>query len=123
MPVPAHGNGRARAGRTRARRSLFEGGDVSPRARRSPLEGGVCPRARRSLLEGIFEWPPWWVVGATGTWAMPCVFKRDMFSLGFLQVLSGVSQLFKGTPGLSPTDTFGPDSTESQSDLVFFGVG
>jgi hypothetical protein len=24
-------------------------------------------------------------------WAMPRVFKRDMFSLGFLQVLSGVS--------------------------------
>jgi hypothetical protein len=69
MPVPVYRNGRARAGRPRARRSLLEGGDVSPRARRSPLEGGVqprsgrspleggmCPRARRSLLEGIFEW-------------------------------------------------------------------
>jgi hypothetical protein len=29
---------------------------VNPRARRSPLEGGVHPRARRSLLEGTFEW-------------------------------------------------------------------
>jgi hypothetical protein len=29
---------------------------VNPRARRSPLEGGVYPRARRSLLEGTFEW-------------------------------------------------------------------
>jgi hypothetical protein len=42
MPVPACGNGRARA--------------EEPRARRSPLEGGVHPRARRSLLEGTFEW-------------------------------------------------------------------
>jgi hypothetical protein len=68
MPVPAYGNGRARAERPRARQSLLEGG-VDPRARRSllevgvrprmgrsPLEGGVRPRARRSLLEGIFEW-------------------------------------------------------------------
>jgi hypothetical protein len=68
MPVPAYGNGRARAERPRARRGLLEGG-ADPRARRSllevsalprtgqsPPEGGVCPRARQSLLEGIFEW-------------------------------------------------------------------
>jgi hypothetical protein len=35
-------------------------------------------------------------------WAMPRVFKRDVFGLGFLQVLSGVSQLFKGTPRAVP---------------------
>jgi hypothetical protein len=55
MPVPAYGNGRARAGRPRARRSLLEYG-MDPRVRRSPLEGSMCPRARRILLEGIFEW-------------------------------------------------------------------
>jgi hypothetical protein len=27
-----------------------------PRARRSPLEGGVDPRARRGLLEGALDW-------------------------------------------------------------------
>jgi hypothetical protein len=27
-----------------------------PRARRSPLEGGVDPRAGRSLLEGALDW-------------------------------------------------------------------
>jgi hypothetical protein len=66
--MPVYGNGRARAERPRARRSLLEGGadprarrsllEVSapPRTGRSPPEGGVCPRARRSLPEGIFEW-------------------------------------------------------------------
>jgi hypothetical protein len=61
MPVPACGHERARAERSRARRSLFEGGvyprarrsppevSVHPRTGRSPPEGGVCPRARRSL--------------------------------------------------------------------------
>jgi hypothetical protein len=29
---------------------------VNPRARRSPLEGGVSPRAGRSLLEGALDW-------------------------------------------------------------------
>jgi hypothetical protein len=58
MPVPTCGGGRAREGASseaetnpRARRSPLKGG-VSPRARRSLLEGGVSPRARRSLLEG-----------------------------------------------------------------------
>jgi hypothetical protein len=62
MPVPARGGGRAREGASseaetnpRARRSPLEGG-VDPRARRSPLEGGVDPRARRSLLEGALDW-------------------------------------------------------------------
>jgi hypothetical protein len=68
MPVPACGNGRARAERPRARRSPLEV-SVYPRARRSPLEVSVCararqgplevsvcPRAGRSLLEGIFKW-------------------------------------------------------------------
>jgi hypothetical protein len=55
MTVPACGDGCARAERLRARRSPLEGG-VCPRAGRSPLEGGVYPRARRSLLEGTFEW-------------------------------------------------------------------
>jgi hypothetical protein len=29
---------------------------VDPRARRSPLEGGVNPRARRNPLEGALDW-------------------------------------------------------------------
>jgi hypothetical protein len=58
MPVPACGNRRECEGASseaevspRARRNPLEGG-MSPRARRNPLEGGVCPRARRNLLEG-----------------------------------------------------------------------
>jgi hypothetical protein len=86
MPVPAYGNGRARAERFRAERNLLEG-SADPRARRSPLEvsvlprtersppeGGVCPQARRSLLEGIFEWAA--LVGRRGHCGVghaPCV--------------------------------------------------
>jgi hypothetical protein len=45
MSVSACGNGHARA------EALIKA-EVIPRARRSPLEGGVSPRARRSSLEG-----------------------------------------------------------------------
>jgi hypothetical protein len=62
MPVSACGSRRAFKGASseaemspRARRNPLEGG-VSPRARRNPLEGGVSPRARRNLLEGAFGW-------------------------------------------------------------------
>jgi hypothetical protein len=55
MPVPARGDGRARAEHPRARRSPLEV-SVHLQTGRSPLEGGVCPRARQSLLEEIFEW-------------------------------------------------------------------
>jgi hypothetical protein len=58
MPVPACGSRCACEGASseaevspRARRYPLEGG-VSPRARRNPLEGGVGPRARRNPLEG-----------------------------------------------------------------------
>jgi hypothetical protein len=37
---------------------------------------------------------------------MPRVFKRDVVDLGFLQVLSGFSELFMGTPRAVP-DTDG----------------
>jgi hypothetical protein len=43
MPVPACGNGRARAERPRVRRGLLEGG-ADPRARRSLLEVSALPR-------------------------------------------------------------------------------
>jgi hypothetical protein len=75
MPVPACGNRRAREGASseaevspRARRNPLEGGvgplarrnplegGVSPRARQNPLEGGASPRARWNLLEGAFDW-------------------------------------------------------------------
>jgi hypothetical protein len=49
MPVPACGSRRAREG------ALSEA-EMSPRARRNPLEGGVSPRARWNLLEGAFDW-------------------------------------------------------------------
>jgi hypothetical protein len=62
MPVPAYGSRRAREGASseaemspRARRSPLEGG-VSPRSRQNLLEGAVSPRARRNLLEGAFDW-------------------------------------------------------------------
>jgi hypothetical protein len=91
MPVPVCGNGRARAERSRARRSLHEGG-VCPRAGWSPLKGGVYPRAGRSLLEGTFEWAA--LVGRgghRGVGRAPCALKQDALSFGFLQVLSGIS--------------------------------
>jgi hypothetical protein len=72
MPVPACGNGRARAEHPRARRSSLEVG-VYARGR-SPLEVGVHPRARRSLLEGTFEWAA--LVGRGGHRSVgraPCV--------------------------------------------------
>jgi hypothetical protein len=75
MPVPACGNRRACEGASseaevspRARRNPLEGGvspqarrnplegGVSPRAGRNPLEGAVSPRARRNLLEAAFDW-------------------------------------------------------------------
>jgi hypothetical protein len=75
MPVPACGSRRAREGASseaemspRARRNPLEAGvsprarrnplegSVGPRARRNPLEGGVRPLARRNLLEAAFDW-------------------------------------------------------------------
>jgi hypothetical protein len=58
MPVPMCGSRHAREGASseaemspRAWRNPLEGG-VSPRARQNPLEGRVSPRARRNPLEG-----------------------------------------------------------------------
>jgi hypothetical protein len=42
-------------------------------------------------LRGSLSGPSWWAVRATVAWAIPRVFKRDVFGLGFLQILSGVS--------------------------------
>jgi hypothetical protein len=39
-----------------AREGASSEAEMYPRARRSPLEGGVSPRARRNLLEGAFDW-------------------------------------------------------------------
>jgi hypothetical protein len=62
MHVPACGSRCACEGASseeevspRARRNPLEGG-VSPRARWNSLEGGVSPRARRNLLEGALDW-------------------------------------------------------------------
>jgi hypothetical protein len=75
MPVPACESRHACEGASseaemspRARRNPLEGGvgprarrnsldcGVGPRVRRNPFEGGVSPRARRNLLEGAFDW-------------------------------------------------------------------
>jgi hypothetical protein len=103
MPVPVYGNGRARAERPRARRSLVEGGADPQRGRarsgyaHSLERGGAHPREVCALerggarLRGSLSGPSWWAVRATVAWAIPRVFKRDVFGLGFLQILSGVS--------------------------------
>jgi hypothetical protein len=76
MPVPTCGGGHAREGASseaeanpRARRSPLEGG-VYPRARRSPLEGGVSLRAGRSLLKGALDWAA--LVGRGGHRGVGC---------------------------------------------------
>jgi hypothetical protein len=99
MPVPACGRGRARAERPRARRSPLEGG-VYARAGRSPLEGGVYPRAKRSPLEGTFEWAT--SVGRGGYRgvgrALCARLSKMRLALVFLQVLSGISPVVSGDP-------------------------
>jgi hypothetical protein len=99
--MPAYGSRCARVERPRARRTPFEGGAV-PRARRSLLEvsaplerGGARPREACTLergeaySRGSLSGPPWWAVGATAAWAMPCMLKRGVFGFGLLRVLSG----------------------------------
>jgi hypothetical protein len=92
MPVPACGN-----------RHVCEGAsseaDVSPRARRSLLEGVVSPRARRNPLEGAFDWAT--LVGRgghRGVGRAQCVRPSERcVSFCFLQVLSSIPLVFKGT--------------------------
>jgi hypothetical protein len=72
---------------------------MNPRARRNLLEGGVNPQARRNLLEGAFEWAA--LVGRgdpRGVGRAPCVLKWDVFSFGFLQVLSWIPLVVLGDP-------------------------
>jgi hypothetical protein len=111
MLVPVCGSGRAREEASseaetnpRARRSPLEGG-VSPRARRSPLEGGVDPRARRSLLEGALDWATPAGCGGhhgVGRALGVCLSERCFFWFfaGFKQDSPGC---FRGPSGLSPT--------------------
>jgi hypothetical protein len=57
--------------------------------------GGACSR-------GPLTGPPRWAAGATAAWAVPvCALKQDVFSFGFLQVLSGISPVVLGASGLS----------------------
>jgi hypothetical protein len=86
MLVPLCGNGRACA----------EG----PRARRSPLEGGVDPRARRSPLEGGLDWAT--PLGRGGRHSVGrvvgvCLSERCAV-LVFLQVLSMIPLVVLGDP-------------------------
>jgi hypothetical protein len=69
--------------RSREAFSLEQGG-ARPREACALERGGACSR-------GSLSGPPWRAVGAAAAWATPCVFKQDVFSLGFLQVLSGAS--------------------------------
>jgi hypothetical protein len=82
--------------RPRAERTLKRGGARSRQAH--PLEwGGARPREARTLerggarSRGSLSGPPWWTVGASMAWAMPCMFKLGMFGFGLLRVLSGNS--------------------------------
>jgi hypothetical protein len=114
MPVPACGNGRARAEHPRARRSPLEVGvyprarrsplevSVHPRTGRSPLEGGVRPRARRSLLEGTFAW------AVAAAWAVPrvCALSKMCLALVFACFKRDFPSCFRGPSGLSPTKCF-----------------
>jgi hypothetical protein len=85
MPVPACGSKCAREG------ALSEA-EMSPRARRSPLEGGVSPRARQNLLEGAFDWAtPVGCGDHRSVGRALCVrLSERCFVLVFLQVLSRI---------------------------------
>jgi hypothetical protein len=89
MPVPACGNRRAREGASSE-------AEVSPRARRNPLEGGVSPRARRNLLEGALDWAtPVGRGGHRGVGRAQCVRSSKRCVLFcFLQVLSRIPPVF-----------------------------
>jgi hypothetical protein len=81
---------------SRAARTLERGGARSREAY-SFERGGARPRGACALerggarSRGSLSGPPWWAVGTTAAWAMPRMFEWDVVSLGFLQVLSGVS--------------------------------
>jgi hypothetical protein len=82
--------------RSRAERTLERGGACSRQAH-SLERGGARPRKACALERGgacsrvSLSGPPWWAVGATMAWAVPCVLKRGAFGLGLLWVLSGDS--------------------------------
>jgi hypothetical protein len=127
MPIPACGSRRACEGASseaevspRARRNPLEGGagprarrnplegGVSPRARRNPLEGGVRPRARRNLLEGAFDWAT--SVGrgghrSVGRALCACLSKRCV-SPSFFAGFKQDSLCFLGDPQGCPRQCF-----------------
>jgi hypothetical protein len=93
----------------RARRTPLEGG-VSPRARRTPLERGVNPRARRTSLEGALCCATLVGRGAVVVWIVlrVCVRLEVGLRFAFLQVLSRIPppRLFRIEVGLArPTGT------------------
>jgi hypothetical protein len=99
MLVPACGSRRAREGASSE-------AEMSPRARRNPLEGGVNPRARRNLLEGALDWAT--LVGRGGHRSVGralCVrLSKKCVSFSFFQVLSRIPPVFRGPSRLSPTN-------------------
>jgi hypothetical protein len=91
MSVPACGGGRAREGASSE-------AETNPRARLSPLEGGVNPRAGRSPLEGAFDWAA--LVGRGGHRGVSrascvCLSER-CFVFVFLRVLSRIPLVVLG---------------------------
>jgi hypothetical protein len=111
MPVPACESRRACEGASseaemspRARRNPLEGG-VSPRGGRNPLEGAVSPRGGRNLLEWAFDWAT--LVGRGGhrnVGRALCVRLSKMcVLLCFFQGFKQDSPGFLGPSGLSPT--------------------
>jgi hypothetical protein len=95
--------------RSRAEQTLERGGACLRQAH--PLErGGARPRTACALerggacSRGSLSGPPWWAIGATAAWAMPCVLKRGVLGFGLLWVLTGDSLVcLRGPLGLSPT--------------------
>jgi hypothetical protein len=100
--MPAYGSRRARAERTLERGGArpreahpFERGGGRPREAHPLKRGGARQREACTLerggacLRGSLSGPPWWAVGASAAWAMPCMLKRGVFGLGLLRVLSG----------------------------------
>jgi hypothetical protein len=102
-PYPRTGTG------VRVRSALERGGACS-RAAHSLERGGAHPREvcslerGRACSRGSLSGPPWWAARATVAWAMPCVFKRGVFGLGFFAGFEwGFPSCIRGPLGLSPT--------------------
>jgi hypothetical protein len=83
----------------RARRTPLEGG-VSPRARRTPLEGGLNPQARRTSLKGALCCAALVGRGAAVVWIVlrVCVRLEVGLRFAFFAAFKQDSPRFLGDP-------------------------